>query len=92
MEDSGKVGKPKGCFTGTSVQRQLGDWEYPHWCKGEEKTMSWLFIGWWTTGQFVLLTYRTWAIYDEVWMGYSVYLWNGVHLKRGCENLTSVVR
>ena len=25
-------------------------------------------------------------------MGYSVYLWNGVHLKRGCENLTSVVR
>ena len=25
VEDSGKVGKPKGCFTGTSVQRQLGD-------------------------------------------------------------------
>ena len=23
VEDSGKVGKPKGCFTGTSVQRQL---------------------------------------------------------------------
>ena len=22
--------------------------------EGEEKTMSWLFIGWWTTGQFVL--------------------------------------
>ena len=57
--------------------------------------MSWLFIGWWTTGQFVLyvLTYRTWAICAEVWMGYSVYLWNGVHLKRGCENcVTSVVR
>ena len=35
--------------------------------------MSWLFIGWWTTGQFVLyvLTYRTWAICAEVWMGYS---------------------
>ena len=25
-------------------------------------------------------------------MGYSVYLLNGVHLKRGCENVTSVVR
>ena len=25
VEDSGKVGKPKGCFAGTSVQRQLGD-------------------------------------------------------------------
>ena len=55
--------------------------------------MSWLFIGWWTTGQFVLyvLTYRIWAICAEVWMSYS-YTWNGVHLKRGCENLTSVVR
>ena len=54
--------------------------------------MSWLFIGWWTTGQFVLyvLAYRTWAICAEFWMGYS-YTWNGVHLKRGCENLTSVV-
>ena len=25
VENSGKVGKPKGCFTGTTVQRQLGD-------------------------------------------------------------------
>ena len=48
--------------------------------------MSWLFIGWWTTGQLVLyvLTYRAWAICAEVWMSYS-YTWNGVHLKRGCE-------
>ena len=34
---------------------------------------------------------RAWAICAEVWMGYS-YTWNGVHLKRGCENLTSVLR
>jgi hypothetical protein len=25
VEDSGKVGKPKGCFAGTLVPRQLGD-------------------------------------------------------------------
>ena len=37
------------------------------------------------------LTCRAWAICAEVWMSYS-YTWNGVHLKRGCENMTSVRR
>ena len=42
--------------------------------------MSWLLIGWWTTGQFVLyvLTYQAGAICAEVWMGYSLYGWYGM--------------
>jgi hypothetical protein len=31
IKNSGKVGKPKGCFAGTLVQKQLVDWECLHW-------------------------------------------------------------
>ena len=64
-------------------------------------TMSWLSIGWWTTGWYNIITYlldKLWHVSKFGWVTdihmvqMAIGSCDGVHLKRGCENFPLAVR